>query len=54
MTFSYVRWLQEIPAPRALGPAHTNNVWDRIATPFGWIPDSFVATYSVAPVAPPC
>jgi len=43
-----------ISAPRALGPAHSNNVWDRIATPSGWVPDSFVATYSVAPVAPPC
>jgi hypothetical protein len=43
-----------IPAPRALGPAHSNNVWDRIATPSGWVPDSFVATYSAAPVAPPC
>lgn len=43
-----------VPAPRALGPARSNNVWDRIATPYGWVPDSFVATYSVAPVAPPC
>jgi hypothetical protein len=43
-----------IPAPRALGVTHSNNVWDRIVAPSGWIPDSFVATYSVAPVAPPC
>ena len=43
-----------IQAPRALGPTHSNNIWDRLAAPSGWVPDSYVATYSLTPVAPPC
>lgn len=43
-----------IPAPHGLGPAHSNNVWDRIVDPDGWVPDSYVSTYSLHPVAPRC
>jgi hypothetical protein len=44
----------DIAAPRALGPAGSNNVWDRIVDPDGWVPDSYVATYSGEPIAPSC
>lgn len=43
-----------IPAPRALGPPGSDNVWDRIGNPAGWVPDSYVATYATVPVAPAC
>jgi hypothetical protein len=43
-----------ISAPRAIGPSGSNNVWDRIVEPDGWIPDSYVATYSLKPVTPSC
>ncbi|HEU5107821.1 MAG TPA: hypothetical protein VFT95_04520 [Micromonosporaceae bacterium] len=43
-----------VPAPKAMGPGHSNDVWDRIVDPSGWVPDSFVATYSTRPVAPAC
>ena len=43
-----------VPAPRALGNSRSNNVWDRIVAPPGWLPDSYVATYSVEPIAPRC
>jgi hypothetical protein len=43
-----------IPAPRAIGSTGSDNVWDQIVDPDGWVPDSYVATYSKNPVAPPC
>ena len=43
-----------IQAPRALGPTRSNTIGDRLAAPSGWGPDSYVATYSLAPVAPSC
>jgi hypothetical protein len=43
-----------IPAPRALGPGASNNVWDQVVNPVGWVPDSYVDTYSLTPVAPAC
>lgn len=42
-----------VPAPRALGPSASNNNWDKIAQPPGWIPDSFVASYSGAQSSAP-
>lgn len=43
-----------IPAPRGLGPGASNNIWDRIVEPSGWVPDSYVATHNVHAVAPSC
>lgn len=44
----------DIPAPRALGANRSNNVWDRLVGTGGYIPDSYLATYSIEPIAPPC
>jgi hypothetical protein len=43
-----------VPAPRALGPGASNNYWDKLVGPVGWIPDSYVATYNTQAVAPGC
>jgi hypothetical protein len=43
-----------IPAPRGHGPIASNNVWDLILSPSGWIPDSFVLTATSNAVAPSC
>jgi|GEM_PF-3592289 len=43
-----------IPAPRGHGAVASNNVWDRILSPSGWIPDSFVLTGTSNAVVPSC
>ncbi len=43
-----------VPAPRAIGSAGSDNIWDQIVDSSGWVPDSYVATYTKNSVAPSC
>ena len=45
---------QFVQAPNVIANEGSNNQWDKIQSPVGWVPDSWVDSQSNGSVAPPC
>jgi hypothetical protein len=43
-----------VPAPSRLAGAGSNDQWDRVVSPAGWLPDSYVDSHTSGSAAPPC
>jgi hypothetical protein len=45
---------QFVPAPQRIEGEGSNDQWDKVASPSGWIPDSWVDSQTSGSAAPPC